>query len=300
MSIPAVAKRKKRASDFLVAIPFMLPALVGLVVFVLVPGIRGVVLSFSQYNVFTGEVTFNGLDNYTRMFQDVHFANSFLVTMEYVLINIGFQTVIALFIAVLLHRFTKSHVVKGIVLLPYLISNVIVAMIWYWLLDYNLGFVNAIIEGLGFDKITFFSEQLAMPTIAMINVWRHMGYTALLIFAGLQAIPKDVYEAAAIDGGSEWRIFRSVTLPLLRPVLAFVLVITVVGSFQIFDTIAVTTKGGPVIATDVYSIWIAREAWGNNDFGYASAISVFLMILLSVIAFAQTKLLSANQSDLDR
>jgi multiple sugar transport system permease protein len=293
-------KRPRRRGDFWTAVPFMLPALVGLIVFVIVPGVRGVILSFSQYNVFTGEVIFNGFDNYKRMFQDVHFVNSFLVTMEYVLINIGIQTVVSLFIAVLLHRFTKSHVVKGVILLPYLISNVIVAMVWYWLLDYNLGFINGLLETLTQNRFTFFSEQAAMPSIALINVWRHMGYTALLIFAGLQAIPRDVYEAAAIDGASEWRIFRSVTLPLLRPVLAFVLVITIVGSFQIFDTIAVTTKGGPIMATDTYSIWIAREAWGNNDFGYASAISVFLMVLLSLIAFAQTKLLSANQSDLDR
>lgn len=300
MAITAVAKRKRRKSDILVALPFMLPALAGLIMFVIIPGVRGIVLSFSDYNVFTNQLTFTGLTNYTKMFQDSHFGNSFMVTMEYVLINIGIQTVVSLFIAVLLHRFTKSHVIKGIVLLPYLISNVIVAMVWYWLLDYNLGFVNSVIDALGLQRFTFFSEQTAMPTIALINVWRHMGYTALLIFAGLQAIPKDVYEAASIDGAKEWRIFRSVTLPLLRPVLAFVLVITVTGSFQIYDTIAVTTKGGPVLATDVYSLWISREAWGNNNFGYASAISVFLMVLLSVIAFAQTKLLSANESDLDR
>lgn len=300
MSNLTSAKRSKRKGDFWVAVPFLLPALVGLVVFIIVPGVKGVILSFSQYNVFTGEVIFNGFDNYLRMFKDVHFANSFLVTMEYVIINIGIQTVVSLFIAVLIHRYTKSHVIKGVILLPYLISNVIVAMVWYWLLDYNLGYINGILEFLSGGRFTFFSEQAAMPSIALINVWRHMGYTALLIFAGLQAIPRDVYEAASIDGASEWRTFRSVTLPLLRPVLAFVLVITIVGSFQIFDTIAVTTKGGPVMATDTYSIWIAREAWGNNDFGYASAISVFLMVLLSVIAFAQTKLLSANSSDLDR
>jgi len=300
MSDLAVPKRKKRKGDFWIAVPFMLPALLGLGVFVLAPGIRGIILSFANYNVFTGQADFTGFANYIRMFQDVRFLNSFLVTMEYVLINIGIQTIASLFIAVLLHRFTKSHVIKGVVLLPYLISNVIVAMVWYWLMDYNLGFINSILDALSFHKFTFFSEQTAMPSIALINVWRHMGYTALLIFAGMQAIPKDVYEAASIDGASEWRIFRSVTLPLLRPVLAFVLVITVTGSFQIFDTIAVTTKGGPVMATDTFSIWIAREAWGNNDFGYASAISVFLMVLLSVIAFAQTKIMSANQSDLDR
>lgn len=298
MSVSAVAKRKKRKSDFLVAIPFMAPALVGLVVFVLIPGIRGIVLSFSEYNVFTGEVKFNGLSNYIRMFQDVHFANSFLVTMEYVLINIGFQTAISLFIAVLLHRFTKSHVVKGIILLPYLISNVIVAMVWYWLLDYNLGFVNAIIDALHMQKITFFSEQLAMPTIAMINVWRHMGYTALLIFAGLQAIPKDVYEASAIDGANEWRIFRSVTLPLLRPVLAFVLVITIVGSFQIFDTIAVTTNGGPLDSTRVIVHYIVQNAFSFYKMGYASAMSMSLCLVMVVYTYGQMRLMRAHENDL--
>ena len=184
--------------------------------------------------------------------------------------------------------------------MPYLISNVIVALVWYWLLDYNLGLVNSVIDFLGLSKFTFFSDMTAMPTIALINVWRHMGYTSLLIFAGLQAIPEDVYSAASVDGAGEWRTFRSITLPLLRPVLAFVLVITITGSFQIFDTVAVTTNGGPINATRVFSLWIADKAWGDFNFGYASAISVFLMVLLSLIAFAQTKLLRASESDLER
>lgn len=288
-----------RRSDFLTAVPFMLPALIGLAIFVVVPGIRGVFLSFTTYDVFTDPV-FTGLENYVRMFEDELFWNALWVTLQYVAINIIFQTAIAIFIAVLIHRFTRSSFLRGIILIPYLISNVIVALIWYWLLDYNLGLVNAAIEWLNLPKVTFFDEFWAMPTIAMINVWRHMGYTALLIFAGLQAIPEDVYAAAAVDGASEWRTFRSITLPLLRPVLAFVLVITITGSFQIFDTIAVTTNGGPIIATKTFSILIADKAWGAFEFGYASAISVFLMVLLSLIALLQNKLLRANESDLDR
>jgi multiple sugar transport system permease protein len=294
----SIAKNARR-SDFFTAVPFMLPALIGLAIFVVVPGIRGVYLSFTSYDVFTDPI-FTGFENYARMFQDELFWNALWVTLEYVAINIIFQTVIAIFIAVLIHRFTRSSFLRGIILIPYLISNVIVALIWYWLLDYNLGLVNAAIEWLNLPKVTFFDEFWAMPTIAMINVWRHMGYTALLIFAGLQAIPEDVYAAAAVDGASEWRTFRSITLPLLRPVLAFVLVITITGSFQIFDTIAVTTNGGPIIATKTFSILIADKAWGAFEFGYASAISVFLMVLLSLIALLQNKLLRANESDLDR
>jgi multiple sugar transport system permease protein len=139
-----------------------------------------------------------------------------------------------------------------------------------------------------------------MPTIALVNVWRHVGYTALLIFAGLVAIPRDVYEAAEVDGAGEWRIFRSVTLPLLRPVLAFVLVVTLVGSFQIYDTIAVTTEGGPVHATRAINVYIFQQAFEQRNFGYASALAVILMIFLAFIAIAQNKMLKANENDLDR
>ena len=242
-----------------------------------------------------------GFDNYVKIFQDPIFFNSIWVTLEYVLLNIGIQTVLALLIAVLLHRFTRSIVIRGIILLPYLIANVIVALVWYWLCDYNLGLINSVLDGLGLQRMGFFgNENLAMPTIALVNVWRHVGYTALLIFAGLVAIPRDVYEAAEVDGAGEWRIFRSVTLPLLRPVLAFVLVVTLVGSFQIYDTIAVTTEGGPVHATRAINVYIFQQAFEQRNFGYASALAVILMIFLAFIAIAQNKMLKANENDLDR
>ena len=236
----------------------MAPALVGLAVFVLYPALRGIYLSFTEYNIFR-DPEFIGLDNYAKAVNDPFVWNALWVTLQYVAINIGVQTVFALLLAVLMHRFTKSVWVRGIMLLPYLISNVVVALVWLWLLDYNLGFVNAAIDFVGLDRIPFFGENTAMATIAMINVWRHLGYTALLIFAGLLTIPRDVYEAAEVDGSGEWRTFFGVTLPLLRPVMFFVLVITVTGSFQIFDTIAVTTGGGPVTATRTFSILITDK-----------------------------------------
>jgi multiple sugar transport system permease protein len=126
-----------------------------------------------------------------------------------------------------------------------------------------------------------------------------MGYTALLIFAGLQTIPKFVYEAAAIDGASEWQMFRKVTLPLLRPVLALVLTVTVIGSFQIFDTVAVTTGGGPVNATRVINVYIVDRAFTQFDFGYAAALTATLFVVLAVLTAIQLRLLRASQSDLD-
>lgn len=282
------------------ALLFLLPASIGFVVFFAWPALRGLYLSFTEYNLLRPP-EWVGFENYIAIANDPVFWNSMGVTLQYVAINVGVQTVAALGLAVLMQRFTRSMIVRGVIMLPYLIANVIVALVWFWLCDYNLGLINSVINSIGLDKVPFFgNEALAMPTIAMVNVWRHLGYTALLLFAGLQAIPRDVYEAAEVDGAGEWRVFRSVTLPLLRPVLAFVLVVTVVGSFQIFDTIAVTTGGGPVDATRAINFYIYQRAFERLDFGYASALAVILMVLLAGVALAQNKLLRANQSDLDR
>ncbi len=198
-----------------------------------------------------------------------------------------------------MQRLTQSTLLRGALLLPWLISNVIAAMLWFWLLDYQIGLVNQAIEWMGFGKVAFFADEFwAIPTIAFVNVWRHMGYTALLIYAGMQTIPKYVYEAASIDGSSEWNSFWRMTMPLLRPVLAMILVITVTGSFQVFDTVAVTTRGGPVNVTRVIQYYIVQKAFGEGQFGYASAVSVVLFIILAVMAAAQLRLLRAGESDL--
>ncbi len=291
-----MTRRAKR--DLRAALVFIAPAALGFVVFFLVPTVRGMWFSLTDANLIGGGELI-GVENYRRMFADELFWNSVVVTIQYVVINISVQTVLAVLIAVLLHRLTQSVVIRGIVLLPYLVANVVVALVWFWMFDYSTGIVNVVLDGLGVDRVAFFGDEAtAIPTIALINVWRFVGYTALLVFAGLQTIPKQLYEAAALDGAGEARMFRSITLPLLRPVLALVLVITVVGSFQIFDTVAVTTQGGPVHATRVIYYYIYQQAFERFDLGYASALSVALLLALALIAYAQLKLLRSNRSDL--
>ncbi|MCZ4604251.1 sugar ABC transporter permease [Streptomyces sp. Lzd4kr] len=291
------AIRENRGDGRLAAV-FIAPALLGFAAFLLWPTLRGVYLSFTRFNLLTPP-EWVGLDNYVRMVHDPIFWDSLLVTVEYVVINIGVQTMSALAIAVLLQRLTQSAVLRGIVLTPYLMSNVVAGIVWLWMLDTQLGIGNEIIAGLGFDRIPFLADETwAIPTIALINVWRHVGYTALLLFAGLMAIPNDVYEAAKVDGASEWRMFWRITMPLLRPVLAVVLIMTVIGSFQVFDTVAVTTAGGPANATNVLQYYIYGAAFGRFQFGYASAMSVALLVVLSAITVLQYRITRAGQSDL--
>ncbi|WP_254787561.1 carbohydrate ABC transporter permease [Curtobacterium sp. UNCCL20] len=278
---------------------FIAPAAIGFAVFLAWPTVRGIYLSFTSYNLLTPP-EFTGLQNYVRLVQDSIFWHSMVVTVEYVVINIVIQTVVALFIAVMMHRLTKSTFVRGIVLAPYLVSNVVAALVWLWILDTQLGIGNEMLAALGLDRIPFLqSDVWGIPSIALINVWRHVGYTALLIFAGLQSLPETVYEAGRIDGASEWKMFWRITVPLLRPILSLVLIITVIGSFQVFDTVAVTTQGGPANATNVVQNYIYNLAFGRFQFGYASAVSVALLIVLSIITIIQYRLTRSGESDLD-
>ncbi|MDQ0632579.1 multiple sugar transport system permease protein [Arthrobacter pascens] len=288
-----------RMGDLKIALVFIFPAMIGFVAFFLIPTIRGVYLSFTEYSIL-GDPTWIGLKNYSSIFSDELFWNAMAVTVQYVGLNIGFQTVIALGLALLMHRVAKSTFIRGALLLPFLVANVIVALLWFWMLDYQLGIVNEVISWFGLPRVAFFgSEQWAIPTIAFVNVWRHMGYTALLIFAGLQSIPSHVYEVASLDGASPTRTFWSITMPLLRPVMVLVLVVTVIGSFQVFDTVAVTTGGGPINASRVIQMYIYQKAFTESDFGYASALSVILFVILALVAFVQMKFLKGNESDLD-
>ncbi|MFD7295250.1 carbohydrate ABC transporter permease [Streptomyces sp. NPDC059897] len=291
-------KKKRPLGDGAIAALFIAPAMLGFAVFLLWPTLRGIWLSFTRFNLLTPP-EWVGLANYQRMLDDPIFWDSLKVTIEYVVVNIGVQTVSALAIAVLLHRLTQSSLLRGIVLTPYLMSNVVAGIVWLWMLDTQLGIGNEIIAAVGLDRIPFLADETwAIPTIALINVWRHVGYTALLLFAGLQAIPHDMYEAARVDGASEWRMFTRITMPLLRPVLAVVLIMTVIGSFQVFDTVAVTTAGGPANATNVLQFYIYGSAFGRFQFGYASAMSVALLVVLSAITIVQYRITRAGHTDL--
>lgn len=291
--------RRRRPDDTKLALLFILPATIGLLVFLGWPLLTGIYYSFTEYTTLTPPV-WVGLDNYAAMLADPVFWNSLKVTVLYVLINIGVQTVVALLIAVLMQRLTQSTWLRSLVLAPYLVSNVVAAIVFLWMLDTQLGIVNLFLQGIGVGSIQFWSDEAwVIPTVALVNVWRHMGYTALLIFAGLQAIPEQLYEAARTEGAGEIQMFRRITLPLLRPILALVLIMTVIGSFQVFDTVSVTTQGGPADASRVLQMYIYQNAFAEYEFGYASALSVALLVILMVITFAQYWLTRAGQSDLD-
>jgi multiple sugar transport system permease protein len=293
----AQPKQKWRPRETAIALLFILPSLIGFTVFYAIPAVRGVFISFTNWDLLTPAKPV-GLANYARLLQDPNFWNSLKVTVYYVLLNIPIQTVLAMVIAVMMSRLTKSIVIRAMIILPWLMPGVVVGLLWLWLLDPTIGIVNVALRAIGVGTIPFLNlPKYAMPSIAMINIWQYVGYTALLLFAGLQSIPGSVYEAASIDGASEAQMFWKVTVPLLRPVLVFVLVTSIIGSFQIFDTIAITTKGGPVNATKVLNWYIYEQAFNRFNMGYATAISMVLFLILIFISLMQMRLMRAGESD---
>jgi len=287
-----------RRAETLTAWALVGPAFVGFLLFHAWPTLRAIEISFTDWNLLR-EPRFVGLANYARLLQDGGFWQGMKLSAYYVLLNIPLQLVFGLFLAVAMDRLTRSLWVKSVVLLPYLLSNVLVAMIWLWMLDPLLGWANEMLSSLDFDRQPFFGGvDQALLTVAAVNIWRHMGLVALLFLAGLQNIPRSLYEAAGLEGASEWQMFRRITLPLLRPVMVFVLVTSVTGSFQIFDTIAVTTQGGPLASTRVIVYYIIQNAFSFYKMGYASAMSMTLCLVMLAYTAVQMRLMKANENDL--
>jgi multiple sugar transport system permease protein len=294
-----ITRAQRRRKEAIAGFLFVAPAFVGFMVFYLLPTLRAMEISLTDWNLMRAP-KFVGFANYSRLFSDANFWHSAWVTLAYVLYNIPIQTVLGLLLAVLSDRLARSVLLRAVIIAPYLISNVVAALIWMLLLDPILGLTNVLLASVGVAPQAFLSSpDQAIVSVAAISIWRHTGLTALLFYAGLQTIPRYLYEAATLEGASEWMMFRRITLPLLRPVLAFVLVTSIVGSFQVFDVIAVATAGGPAESTRVILWYIYENAFQFNKMGYASAISVVLFAVLILITLLQMRLLKADQSDLD-
>jgi len=273
------------------------PAAIGFLVFAVYPTLRGIYLSFTDYRLLSAPVWI-GFQNFIDLVRDSTFWSSLLVTVYFVVIAVSLTLIASVVTAAILHRVTESTLLRGLIILPFLISGVVAATVWSWMLDTQLGIVNVIIQQLGGDGLRFLtSREWAIPSLALISVWKNMGYTSIILFAGLQAIPPSIYEAGRLDGASEPKMFFRLTLPLLRPILALVGVLNVIGAFQVFDIVSVATKGGPANASLVLQMYIYQKAFGQFNFGYASAMSLVLFVILIVITFLQMRLLRANESD---
>jgi multiple sugar transport system permease protein/sn-glycerol 3-phosphate transport system permease protein len=287
----AVKKRRLLRPDTkltLQAYGFLLPSFLGLLVFSLLPIIAVAVLSFFKWGLI-GQPTFIGLGNYSQMFSSWSFWHSLLVTFYYVLLNIPMQTVFALLLAVLLNqKLPGKGIFRTLLVVPWLATPAAMALVWQWIFDPQFGALNTFLSLFHITGPAWLSSRAwALPAVAAVNIWQYTGYNMLFFLAGLQGIPPDFYEAASLDGANRFRQFFAITLPLLSPTMFFVLVTSVIGSAQVFDTVYLMTKGGPASATSVLNFNIFRQAFEFFHAGYASALSMVLFVILLIITLLQ-------------
>lgn len=303
---PAPRRRARRRRGFparrnhQAALAWLLiaPAGIGFVIFVGYPALRGIYLAFTSFHVLT-PAQWTGLANFRELVSDSVFWHALRVTVYFVVLSVIIGIGVSLGTAAILHRLTKSVVIRGLMILPFLISGVIAGLVWSWMLDPTLGIVNIALSKITGHTVDFLgSGTWAIPSLALISVWKSMGYNAILILAGLQTIPEQIYEAGRLDGAGEFAMFRRLTVPLLRPILAMVVILTMISAFQVFDIVEVTTQGGPANASLVLPMYIYQKAFTQFDFGYASTMSLALFVLLIIITFLQMRFARASQSDL--
>jgi multiple sugar transport system permease protein len=267
------------------------PSLVGVLAFLLAPVVIVAVISLFRWNLMSSP-KFVGLANYRRMAHDGSVWHSVLVTLMYVVFTIPVQTVLALVLAVMLNtRLRGVKVLRAVYVVPWMATPVVMGIVFKWIFDKQNGAVNGFLALFGVDAINWLQDRhLALIAVAAVGVWSTAGYTMLFFLAGLQGIPEQLYEAARVDGASPVQQFFRVTLPLLRPTMFFVLVTSVIGSFQVFDTVYSMTSpvtGGPGDATTVLNLKIYRTAFQLFDDGYASAIAMLLFGLLLLLTVGQ-------------
>lgn len=270
---------------------FLLPSLAGVLLFTAGPVVASLGLSLYAWDLLTPP-RFVGLENFARLARDPDFVAAFLHTLGFIVGYLPLVMVLALGIALLLNRPLRwMALYRTAFFLPVISSWVAVALLWKWLFNPQFGLVNEMLGLVGISGPAWlYSPDWAMPAIVITSVWKDLGFVAVLYLAGLQAIPGEYYEAAALDGAGAWDRFRNITLPLLTPTTFFVLVISLINSFQVFDQVYVMTGGGPAGATTVLVERIFANAFQYGKMGYASAMSWVLFALVFVVTVVQMRL----------
>ncbi|TCC53993.1 sugar ABC transporter permease [Kribbella capetownensis] len=235
-------------------------------------------------------VSFVGLGNFSRAFGDPEVLHSFLITLAYAAGTLVVGTAVGLGLAVILNQALPGRTLfRSVLLIPYLTSVSIVGLLWRNILDPQVGILNRLLEAIGLPGQTWLSTH-PLATIVGITVWSGAGYTMVLFLAGLQGIPSLYYEAARIDGAGPWRRFFAITIPLLAPTTLFVSIIGLISTLQQFALPYIVTGGGPGNATSLYAHRLFIVAFNDNDFGYASALSVLLLLVVLVLSLAQLRI----------
>lgn len=277
---------------------YILPSVLLITFFSFIPIIYAFYYSFNDYNVMQPEV-FVGLKNYNRLFSDPFVVAGIKNTLLLVAVVVPLQTVFSMMLASVIAARKRTlwiGFVKSTLFIPVISSMMLVGIVWKVILAVNGGIMNVILENIGLSPINWLgNKRLALISICIVTLWKNVGYYFVLYLAAILDIPKEYYEAATVDGANNWQQFKSITLPLLKPVTFLVVTVGAIWSFQIFDLVYIMTGGGPGTSTSTLVLAIYSTAFKSFRMGYGSAIAMLLFAIIIVMTILQKRLLSDKE-----
>jgi multiple sugar transport system permease protein len=263
-----------------------MPAIAGFLIFTVGPMIASFVFSFTDWNI-GGSFEFIGLGNYRQMFlEDELFAKSLFTTTYYSLGAVPIGIILAFLVAMLLNTKVKGRAIfRTIYYLPVIVPSIANTMLWLWLFNPDFGLLNSVLNAVGLPGSQWiYDESTAIPSLIIMSTWG-MGNAAVIFLAGLQGVPAHLYEAVEVDGGRGWHKFYHVTIPSMTPTIFFNLIMSFIGTFQVFNEAYVMTQGGPNNATLFYVFYLFRTAFTETRMGYASALAWVLFLIIMALTF---------------
>ncbi len=266
---------------------FILPALIGTLIFIIIPIICSFCLSFTEWDMLN-DIKFVGIANYKAILSEKEFIQILANTFIFAISTTFFAVIIPLIIADILNKKIRGNeLFKTIYFLPFITPAVVIAIVWSWIFDPNIGVINMIFKT---NCTWLFDTDLAMPILIFISVWKLIGYNIVLFLTGFASIDNSIYEASIIDGAGVKDTFFKITLPILKPTIYFVVLVTAISSFQVFDLIYIMTSGGPDNTTNVIVYSIYKYAFEYFEIGKSCALAYILFAIIFVLALIQKRI----------
>ncbi|GAA1953763.1 carbohydrate ABC transporter permease [Microbacterium aquimaris] len=283
-----VGRGRRRVRYTLTVLAFLLPSAVPLAMFTLYPMVGALWTSLHEWNLLA-PMEWVGVANYAHLIQDPETQRAFLNTLYYIVGYLPIVYIGGLALALALNqRIRGRNLLRGVYFLPVVTSWIVVALVWRWLLNPSVGVVNTVLAWFGIDGPGWWTDPAwAMPSIIIASAWKDLGFVMIILLAGLQAIPQELYEAATVDGAGPWRRLFNITMPLLSPSTFFVAVISLINGFQVFDQVYAMTGGGPAGASTVVVLEIYDLTFRYGAAGEASALSWMLFLLVLAVTVVQ-------------
>ncbi len=286
LSKSLVLESRSKSGKFLWPIFFVAPAVLGFLLWQLIPIAASLIISFTDSTII-GETNWIGFQNYRQMFtSDQLFRQSLTVTFYYAIFSVPLRTVAAFFLAVLLNQ--KIHarpVFRTIVYLPSILPTIASSVLWIWLFNPNFGLLNAMLKPLGFGKLQWiYSTETVIPSLILMSLW-DVGPMMIIFLAGLQSVPRFLYEAAEIDGASKWHKLIHITVPVVSPAILFNLILGLINALQTFAQPYVMTQGGPNNSSLLYVLYLYRKAFDQFEMGYASALAWVMFLVIAGLSY---------------